>query len=82
VGLKSPHPQLFQGITWSGPTVLADTLAQADRLGLTAHLLPSWLDIDTFDDLLRFVESPKTNFSPGWRSYQLAQALLAGLPTP
>ncbi len=82
VGLKSPHPQLFQGIIWSSSTVLADTLAQAGRQGITAHLLPSWPDIDTFDDLRRFAESPKTNFSPGWRSYQLAQALLAGLTTP
>jgi hypothetical protein len=79
VGLKSPQPQLFQGITWSTRTVLADTLAQAKRLGLTVHLLPSWLDIDTLADLQAFVRSPKTRPSPGWRSYRLAQALLAGL---
>jgi len=77
VGLRSPQPQLFQDITWSGPTVLADTLAQAGRMGLTIHLLPSWLDIDTFYDLQAFVESPTTSHAPGWRSFNLARDLLA-----
>lgn len=79
VGLRTPQPQLFQGINWSSPTVLADTLAQAGRLGLAVHLLPSWLDIDTLADLQTFVRSPKTSPTPGWRSYRLAQALLAKL---
>lgn len=79
VGLKTPHPQLFQGINWSSPMVLADTLAQAGRLGLAVHLLPSWLDIDTVADLKTFVRSPKTRPAPGWRSYDLAKALLVGL---
>ena len=63
----------------SSSTVLADTLAQAGRLGLTVHLLPTWLDIDTIADLQEFVRSPKTRPAPGWRSYELAQTLLAGL---
>jgi rSAM/selenodomain-associated transferase 1 len=78
VGLRVPQPQLFQNIAWSSPTVLADTLARAESLGLTVHLLPSWPDIDTCDDLLAFLASPKTSLSPGWRSYDLAKALLAG----
>jgi rSAM/selenodomain-associated transferase 1 len=79
VGLKTPQPQLFQDINWSSPTVLADTLAKAKRLGLTVHLLPTWLDIDTLADLQAFVSLPKTRPAPGWRSYTLARALLAGL---
>ena len=79
VGLRSPQPQLFQDIAWSGPTVLADTLAQAARLGLTVHLLPPWPDIDTFEDVLTFVKSPKTSPNPGWRSFNLARDLLADL---
>jgi rSAM/selenodomain-associated transferase 1 len=78
VGLRSPQPQLFHHIAWSGPTVLAATLAQAGRLGLTVHLLPPWPDIDTFEDVLDFVKSPKTSPAPGWRSYNLARELLAG----
>jgi uncharacterized protein len=79
VGLNAPQPRLFQGINWSSSTVLTDTLAQAGRLGLTVHLLPSWLDIDTIADLREFVRSPKTPPTPGWRSYELAKTLLAGL---
>jgi uncharacterized protein len=77
VGLTTPRPQLFHDIAWSGPTVLADTLTQARRMGLAVHLLPSWLDIDTFEDVQAFVKSPRTSPAPGWRSFILAQALLA-----
>jgi uncharacterized protein len=77
VGLKTHQPQLFQGINWSGPGVLADTLARSTRLELPVHLLPSWLDIDTLADLQTFAASPKTHPTPGWRSYELVQELLA-----
>ena len=79
VGLTTPQPRLFQGINWSSPTVLVDTLDQAKRLGLKLHLLPSWLDIDIASDLQTFIASPKTRLEPGWRSYNLARELLAGL---
>jgi len=79
VGLRTPQPQLFCDITWSGPGVLADTLAKAHRLGLKVHLLPSWPDIDTFEDVLAFVKSRKTDAAPGGRSFKLAKALVAGL---
>jgi rSAM/selenodomain-associated transferase 1 len=78
VGLQSPQPQLFCDITWSGPMVLAETLGRAEHLGLTVHLLPPWLDIDTCDDLQAFLATPQTSPSPGWRSYDLAKTLLAG----
>lgn len=78
VGLRTPQPELFHDIAWSGPTVLADTLARAERLGLTVHLLPPWPDIDTRADLLAFLKSPQTSPNPGWRSFNLAKALLSG----
>ena len=78
VGLRNPQPELFHDIAWSGATVLADTLARAERLGLTVHLLPPWPDIDTCDDLLAFLKSPQTSPTPGWRSFNLAKALLGG----
>jgi rSAM/selenodomain-associated transferase 1 len=78
VGLQSPQPQLFHDITWSGPTVMAETLARADNLGLTVHLLPPWPDIDTCEDLRAFLATPKTSPAPGWRSYDLAKTLVGG----
>ena len=53
VGLKALHVGLFQGIAWSTPQVLAQTLQQAARAGLSAALNPPWYDVDTIQDLLR-----------------------------
>ena len=51
LGLTSPQPALFEGITWSTAAVLAQTLAQAERLHLTPTYLPTLVDIDTPEDL-------------------------------
>ncbi|MBI3317783.1 MAG: TIGR04283 family arsenosugar biosynthesis glycosyltransferase [Candidatus Omnitrophica bacterium] len=53
VGLNRPHPELFQGIPWSTPSVLEATLAAARAAGLSFRLLPSWYDIDRPEDLAR-----------------------------
>jgi rSAM/selenodomain-associated transferase 1 len=53
IGLKEPHPDLFQGIDWSTERVTAQTLARAEALGLTVALLPTWYDVDTESDLER-----------------------------
>ncbi len=79
VGLKTPQPQLFEGIPWSTSSVLADTLARARQLPLTAHLLPPWPDIDTIADLQAFLERPPLPGAPGWRTYLCAQQLAAFL---
>lgn len=46
VGLKQPHPRLFEDIRWSTPEVLPATLARAAEIGLPVTLLPVWYDID------------------------------------
>jgi hypothetical protein len=53
VGLKRPHPRLFQDIAWSTPEVLMRTLERAEELGLPVVLLPMWYDVDEPQDLLR-----------------------------
>jgi rSAM/selenodomain-associated transferase 1 len=77
VGIDQPRPRLFQGLAWSGPTVLTDTLRLARQEGLKVHLLPPWHDIDTYTDLERFCLQPAGG--PGRRSRQEARRLL-GLP--
>jgi len=52
VGLRRPAPGLFDH-PMSTKSVLDDTLANARRLGLSAHLLPPSFDIDAVDDLAR-----------------------------
>jgi rSAM/selenodomain-associated transferase 1 len=86
VGLGEPQPRLFQGPAWSSPTVLTDTLRLARQSGLKVHLLPPWPDIDTYVDLLRFLDRPRPAPGPGWRSYQEGRRLVGrrgvGKPEP
>lgn len=53
IGLTRPHPRLFEGISWGGPAVLAETLRQAETERLRVALLPSWFDLDSPQDLDR-----------------------------
>lgn len=62
VGLRAPHPRVFDQVAWSSATVLSDTLRAAEREGLSTHLLPCSFDIDEAADLERLqrklVDSP------------------------
>jgi len=48
IGCTRPPP-IFAGITWSGPRVLAETIARLSADWRLA-LLPPWYDVDTLDD--------------------------------
>ncbi|OLP17396.1 hypothetical protein BST81_16505 [Leptolyngbya sp. 'hensonii'] len=51
IGLRTPMPELFQGISWSTEQVLAQTLTIGASLHLTMTLLPPLQDIDQPTDL-------------------------------
>jgi rSAM/selenodomain-associated transferase 1 len=59
VGMRRPHPDLFEDIPWSTEAVLNITLERADRLGIKTKLLPGWNDLDTFEDLIDFYKRHK-----------------------
>lgn len=61
IGLKRSLRALFEGITWSGPTVLTETLRRASAQRLRVSTLPSWFDIDTPADLARLRQDLATN---------------------
>ena len=46
IGAREVHRGLFTGMTWSTDTVFSETLARAESLGLAAHVLPTWYDVD------------------------------------
>ncbi len=79
IGLQALYPELFEGLSWSTGTVLADTLSRARGLSLRVHLLPYWQDIDTCDDLADFLKQPHPPPQGGWRSDRTARELLASL---
>jgi rSAM/selenodomain-associated transferase 1 len=45
--------RLFEGIDWSTPRVLPETLERCRELGLAVELLPAAADVDTPEDLRR-----------------------------
>lgn len=53
LALRQECPALFAGITWSSDRVFAQTVAQANVLGRSVHVLPILQDIDTEDDWRR-----------------------------
>jgi len=51
LGMSELHSDLFTNKQWSTATVLADTLADAARLGLRVAQLPTLADVDSGRDL-------------------------------
>jgi rSAM/selenodomain-associated transferase 1 len=46
IGMKAPHPHLFENIVWSTDRVAAQTRDRARHLGLELVALPTWYDVD------------------------------------
>lgn len=55
VGTKNSIPELFATIPWSTNSVLTQSQARAEQMGLTVGLLALERDIDTFDDVRAFL---------------------------
>lgn len=53
IGLRTVYPELFVQMPWSTAAVREETLQRAAALGLKVALLPTWFDIDTYEDLQR-----------------------------
>jgi rSAM/selenodomain-associated transferase 1 len=51
IALKRPRAELFAGIRWSGPEVLASTLDGVSRANLNVRVLRTLGDVDTAEDL-------------------------------
>jgi rSAM/selenodomain-associated transferase 1 len=57
IGVREPHPELFEAIPWSTAGVLAATIQRAEAKGLRIACLPRWFDVDTPQDLARLKAS-------------------------
>ena len=83
IGLRSPQPELFEGIPWSTDAVFSMTLGKASGRGLSVHVLPRWFDVDTETDL-RQLHSEMTATGQGpTRTYAFVRDLYgasAGTP--
>lgn len=56
IACRKTHAEMFDGVRWSTSDALADTVAAAQRCGLSVGLAPCWRDVDAFEDLLRLPE--------------------------
>jgi rSAM/selenodomain-associated transferase 1 len=56
IGMRSAEPRLFSDISWGESKVMETTRERCGEVGLTLYELEQRYDIDTYDDLLRFVE--------------------------
>ena len=68
LGLRRCPVDLLSGISWSAPTTCVETIAKLKAAGLTLHILESWFDVDTAEDLARLhslisanqIQAPRT----------------------
>ena len=75
IGLRSPQPELFEGIPWSTDAVFSTTIGKASSRGLSVHVLPRWFDVDTTTDLRRLhAEMTTANHGPP-RTYAFVRHL-------
>lgn len=56
LGVKAPHPHLFEDIAWSTDRVAEQTLARAQSLHLETIVLPEWYDVDDRAALARLAD--------------------------
>ncbi len=55
LGMTALHERLYAGISWSTERVAAQTRAAAAAIGLPAHDLPAWYDVDDRAALHRLI---------------------------
>jgi uncharacterized protein len=61
LGMKKMHTQLFDKIEYSTSSVLSETFLKMKELNLIYYLLPELRDIDTEDDLLKWLNHDCSN---------------------
>lgn len=63
VGLRTPQPGLFSGMTWSTGSVMAETRQRAASLALRICELPMLWDVDTPADLQRLRAESRNEYN-------------------
>jgi len=57
IGMQRPQPALFEGMTWSTASVMAETRRRLTRLGLSWREPARLWDVDMPDDLERLAST-------------------------
>jgi hypothetical protein len=82
IGLRRSAPALFAGIAWGSGSVLEQTLLRAKGAGLETALLSGLADLDTPDDLVRFLARRAMTTGTTGRHTLAALRAMGLLPPP
>jgi rSAM/selenodomain-associated transferase 1 len=55
IGMKAPHPELFQDIQWSTGSVFEETMRRIEKLRFTCASITTLSDLDTVEDYNRLL---------------------------
>jgi rSAM/selenodomain-associated transferase 1 len=58
ISCKRVNPRMFEGVEWSGPRTLIETVAAVSRCELSSATGESWWDVDEPGDLERLARQP------------------------
>jgi len=75
IGLRACTPELLDGIEWSSPRTLEQTVARLEAQGLEVVLLEPWFDIDELPDLVRFMSAVESRPAVAPRSAAAIETL-------
>jgi rSAM/selenodomain-associated transferase 1 len=70
LGMNRLHSDLFRDVTWSTTKVYDETLSIVEYLGLKVHCLRALDDIDTEEDLHRWLDASSKEGNPVRRAMQ------------
>jgi rSAM/selenodomain-associated transferase 1 len=74
IGSCHPRPQLFDWHQLDSATVCQQTRARAEALGAIVHMLPTWYDVDTAEDLERLCAEVQQYPSCAPRTFQFLES--------
>jgi rSAM/selenodomain-associated transferase 1 len=74
-------PDVFRGVTWSGPDVFDRTMQVLRQNSRSVHILPFWRDVDTTRDLLDLFERHRNTAFASSRTMRLRESVVERLRT-
>lgn len=64
------HPGVFEGVQWGTAEVYEGTVRALGALGIEAHMLQSWHDVDTLGDLIALIRRNQGTAFTGSTTYR------------
>lgn len=80
LSLARPALEIYDRVVMGRDTVFEKMLANAERLGLSVKVLPKWIDVDTFRDLLCLQRDPAVMLGEHTRKYLASRAARQAAP--